>query len=48
MGSTRDNPDQVDADLLTAGGWQSFSDIEGNTSRRVIQNRIAHVSLHRR
>ncbi len=28
MGSTRDNPDKVDADLLNAGGWQSFSDVQ--------------------
>jgi hypothetical protein len=28
MGSTRQNPDKVDTDLLTAGGWQSFSDVE--------------------
>jgi len=27
MGSTRQNPDKVDADLLTTGGWQSFSDV---------------------
>jgi hypothetical protein len=46
MGSTHQNPDKVDADLLTAGGWQNFSGVEEALSLRrdVPRNATHHIS----